>query len=119
MIEATITRLLSSICPQTYPLTVPQGKKPPFVTYTRVSTPRLRDYDGLTGLAMPTFRVDAYAADFDTARAMATAIRKRLDGYIDSEISELALVNELDLSDLTSTPGLTRINMEFKITHAE
>lgn len=119
MIEVTITKLLSSICPQTYPLTVPQGKKPPFITYTRVSTPRLRDFDGLTGLAMPTFRVDAYATDFDAARKLANSIRETLDGYTDDEISEMALVNEQDLSDLTSTASLTRINLEFKITHAE
>lgn len=119
MIEEKLTTLLSTINPQTYPQVAPASAKAPFIIYTRASTPRLRDFDGLTGLASPYFRVDAYAPDFDTARAMATAIRKKLDGYTDSEVSEIALMNEQDMSDLVSTPGLTRVQLEFRITHAE
>ena len=119
MIEATLTTKISAICPQTYPVIVPKGKKAPFVTYTRVSTPRLRDFDGPTGMAMPTFRVDVYALDFDEAKALANRIRIALDGYRDAEISDCNLINEQDLSDLTSNADLTRINLEFKITHVE
>lgn len=119
MIEETLFKAISTICPQTYPLVVPEGKKAPFVTYTRVSTPRLRDLDGPSGMAMPTFRVDAYASDFDAARAIAKSIRTKLDGYRDDEICDCALVNEQDLSDLTSNPNLSRVQLEFRITHRE
>lgn len=119
MIEATLTAKIAAICPQTYPITVPKGKSAPFVTYTRVSTPRLRDFDGPTGMAMPTFRVDAYALDFDEAKSIANRIRVALDGYRDAEISDCNLINEQDLSDLTSNEDLTRIQLEFRITHSE
>ncbi|MEG3166535.1 DUF3168 domain-containing protein [Sphingomonas sp. PB2P19] len=119
MIEATLTSKIAAICPQTYPVVVPKGKKAPFVTYTRVSTPRLRDFNGPTGMAMPTFRVDAYALDFDEAKSIANRIRLALDGYRDAEISDCNLINEQDLSDLTSNADLTRIQLEFKITHSE
>ncbi|MBM6577117.1 DUF3168 domain-containing protein [Microvirga sp. SRT01] len=119
MIEATITGLLKQICPQTYPTTAPAGRVAPFIVYTRVSTPRLRDFDGLTGMAMPTFRVDAYAANFDAARGMANAIRTKLDGYTDTEVQEIAVVNEQDLSDLTTEAYLSRVQLEFKVTHSE
>ncbi|MEG8014033.1 DUF3168 domain-containing protein [Sphingomonas sp. 22R3R2A-7] len=119
MIEATLTRLLSLACPRTYPVVAPQTAKTPFIVYTRVSTPRLRDFDGSTGMAMPTFRVDAYADDFDTARALANSIRVKVDGYRDKEVQEIALVGEQDMSDLVTTQGRTRIMMEFKIAHSE
>ncbi len=119
MIEETICKLLEPICPQTYPVVAPKSTKAPFIIYTRVSTPRLRDFDGLTGMAWPTFRVDVYAPDFDKAREMATAVRRALDGYRDADVSEIALMNEQDMSDLVSTPGLTRVMLEFRITHTE
>ena len=119
MIESTLTRLLSLACPRTYPVVAPQTAKTPFIVYTRVSTPRLRDFDGSTGMAMPTFRVDAYADDFDTARALANSIRTKVDGYRDKEVQEIALVAEQDMSDLVTTQGRTRIMMEFKISHSE
>lgn len=119
MIEVTLTALLSTICPQTYPLVAPKTAKAPFVIYTRVSTPRLRDFDGSTGCAEPTFRVDVYADDFDAARELAKSVRLKLDGYSDSEVSEIALMNEQDMSDLVSTPGLTRVQLEFRVSHTE
>lgn len=119
MIEAKLTALLRATCPNVYPVNAPQGAKPPFVIYTRVSTPRLRDFDGPTGNAMPTFRVDAYATDFDKARTLATAIRKKVDGHSDDDISDCMLVNEQDLSDLTTDQKLSRINLEFRISHNE
>lgn len=119
MIEAKLTALLRATCPNVFPVVAPQGAKPPFVIYQRVSTPRLRDFDGPTGNAMPTFRVDAYATDFDKARALATAIRKKLDGYSDADVDDCMLVNEQDLSDLTNNPALSRINLEFKVSHKE
>nr|WP_246348620.1 DUF3168 domain-containing protein [Sphingomonas aerophila] len=111
--------MLSSVCPQSYPVVVPKGKSAPFLTYTRVSTPRLRDFDGPIGTAKPRFQVDVYAADFDAARTLATSIRALLDGYRDEEIQDCALINEQDMSDLTSNPDLSRIMLEFRITHRE
>ncbi len=119
MIETTLTGLIKAFCPQTYPVVAPKGKNAPFVTYTRVSTPRLRSFDGPMGMAMPTFRVDIYAANFDAAKALATAIRHKLDGYRDAEISDCNCINEQDMSDLTGTPELSRINLEFRIAHSE
>lgn len=119
MIEETLYRELAKACANTFPNVVPKGTKAPFVTYTRVSTPRLRDFDGPTGNAMPTFRVDAYAEDYDEARALANSIRVKLDGYRDAVVQDCALVNEQDLSDLTSNPALSRVQLEFKVSHRE
>lgn len=119
MIEETIYRELSEVCPRTFPTVAPKGVKAPFVIYTRVSTPRLRDFDGPTGNAMPTFRVDAYALDFDEARTLANSIRIKLDGYRDDVVQDCSLINEQDLSDLTSNPALSRVQLEFKISHKE
>ncbi|SEM40636.1 Protein of unknown function [Sphingomonas gellani] len=119
MIEAKLTSLLRTVCPSVFPVNAPQGVKAPFVIYSRVSTTRLRDFDGPTGNAMPTFRVDVYALDFDLARSLASSIRKKLDGYSDDTLDDCQLVNEQDLSDLTNNVALTRINLEFKVSHKE
>ena len=119
MIEETLYTLLSAVAPNTYPAIAPKGVKSPFVIYTRVSTPRLRDFDGPTGNAMPTFRVDAYAITYDAARALANSIRVALDGYRGGIIQDCALVNEQDMSDLTSNPALSRVQLEFRISHTE
>lgn len=119
MIEEILYSKLAEVCPDTFPTVAPKGVEAPFVIYTRVSTPRLRDFNGPTGNAMPTFRVDAYALDFDEARALANAIRIKLDGYRDDDVEDCALINEQDLSDLTSNPALSRVQLEFKVSHAE
>ena len=119
MIEETLYTLLSAVAPSTYPATAPKSVKSPFVIYTRVSTPRLRDFDGPTGNAMPTFRVDAYASTYDAARTLANSIRAALDGYRGGIIQDCALVNEQDMSDLTSNPALSRVQLEFRISHTE
>lgn len=119
MIEEVLYTLLSAVAPSTYPATAPKGVKAPFVIYTRVSTPRLRDFDGPHGIAMPTFRIDAYAAGYDAARALANAIRIKLDGYRGGIIQDCALMNEQDMSDLTSDPALSRVQLEFRISHTE
>jgi hypothetical protein len=119
VIEATLYGMLADLCPNTFPNVVPKGTRAPFVTYNRVSTPRLRDFDGPTGNAMPTFRVDVYALDFDEARALANSIRIKLDGYRDAVVQSCALINEMDLSDLTSNSALSRVQLEFKVSHKE
>ncbi len=119
MIEETLYTLLSAVAPNTYPATAPKGVKSPFVIYTRVSTPRLRDFDGPCGHAMPTFRIDAYASTYDAARDLANSIRTTLDGYRGGIIQACALVNEQDMSDLTSNPALSRVQLEFRISHTE
>ena len=119
MIEADLTTLLMRVCPQTYPTTAPKSVNPPFMIYTRVSTSRLRSFDGPMGMAMPMFQVDIYASDFDEARQLAGQVRSLLDGYRDTKIADCSLLNEQDMSDLTSDPALSRVMLEFRITHQE
>lgn len=119
MIEEVLTAKLAAICPRTYPVTAPKTAHAPFIVYTRVSTPRLRDFDGPIGMAMPLFQVDIYANDFDEARLLATSVRTSLDGFETGALSSCVLENEQDMSDLTSDPALSRVMLEFRLTHTE
>lgn len=130
MIEATLTRILREAVAAAYPtgvnpeqavfpLNAPSGAKPPFVTYTRTSASRLHDFDGPMGVASPTFRVDAYAVGYLEVRKLANAIRVRLDGYDDAEVHNVELIAERDLSDFTTNPELSRVQLEFHVTHNE
>lgn len=119
MIEETLTALLKGVTPKVYPLVAPSGATAPFAVYNRASTTRLRDMAGAIGVAAPTFRVDLYAASFLTARQLADAARLLLDGYSDAEIMDVELVQDRDLSDLTTDPNLSRVQLEFRVPHRE
>lgn len=119
MIEEKLTALLKQVTPKVYPLVAPANVSPPFATYSRVRTPRLSDLDGATGLAMPTFRVNAYGLGFIAVRQLANAIRVALTDFSDDEILHIELVNEFDLSDLTGDANIKQTNLEFRTTHRE
>ena len=129
MIEATLTRILRAAFTSAYPngnaaksvfpLAAPKGAVAPFLIYSRVSASRQYDLDGPIGVASPTFRVDAYALGYLECRKLADAVRLKLDGYDDAKVHNVELVQERDLSDLTTDPDLYRVQLEFRVTHNE
>lgn len=58
----------------------PQGGAMPYVTLHRVSGERERAASGPIGLAHPRIQVDCVAARYADAKALASAIRRNVDG---------------------------------------
>jgi hypothetical protein len=83
-----------------YPLQAPQNATAPFIVYQRISSRRVRSVDGPSGLAQPRIQVDAYAATYAGAKALASAIRTALDGYRGTvagvRVGAIALVSDTD-----------------------
>lgn len=107
----------------------PQNQTYPFITWQRISTPRVSSLGGPSHLASPTFQVDVYSdsreqrqggSGFIEARAIATAVRQALDGYdglVGSQRGNIALQDERD--SVEDEPRIVRVSMDFKIWHQE
>lgn len=94
MIEANVYGLLVGSAEVTdlvedriHPLVLPQGTDPdatpsglPAIRYERLSTLRRVALEGVTGPDEAEFMVDAFAADYDAAEALADAIENALTG---------------------------------------
>lgn len=119
MIEHALTALLKSIQAKTYPRAAPKSAVAPFIVYTRVRTARVRHLTGPSGMAMPVFQIDIYDESYSAAHQTANQVRLLLDGYSDGDILHCSVIEEQDMSDLTSNPDLSRVQMEVLVTHAE
>ena len=64
-----------------YPVVMPQKPDLPAVTYLRVTGSRVHSNDGPSGLSSPRFQFDCWALTYLGARAVAEALRLRLDGF--------------------------------------
>jgi len=73
----TVAALISA---RMYPLKLPQNPTLPAIVYTKISGFREHDMDG-SSIAAPRIQFDCYADDFPGSKALADAVRKRLDSY--------------------------------------
>lgn len=129
-IEAAIHARLSGwsdlaalVADQIYPLTAPQNAVPPFITYQRVSAPRLRSTTGGSGQANPRFQIDAWAATYAEVKALAQQVRLALDNFRGAvagvTIRSCSLESDRDLIDPEADPRLYRVSHDFLIWHDE
>lgn len=81
--------------------------------------PRFVSTDGLVGCDL---QIDSYAADSDTARAIATAVRRCMTDYSGTMgaviVSNVLLQNEFD-SGIEADPGLYRRTQLFTVWYRE
>lgn len=106
-----------------YPLQAPQNAAAPFITYQRISAPRLRSLAGGSGQANPRIQIDVYAASYASAKAAATQVRLALDNLVGTvagvKIHACSLENDRDLIDTSADPDLYRVSHDFTIWHDE
>src|SRR5690606_30914303 len=55
----------------------------PAITYQRVSNRRLTSHEGSLGASQPLVQLSCWAKTWSEARAVAAAVRRALDGWID------------------------------------
>lgn len=93
-----------------YPGEMPQNVTLPAVLYFRVSGVRLYSHQGASGLDEARVQVECWAATYDGAQVLATAVRKDLEalGY--------RLTNQLDMPILPET-RTRRVILDFKKGH--
>ena len=75
----------------------------PAITYQRVSNRRLTSHEGSIGASMPLVQLSCWAKTWSEARAVAAAVRRALDGWIDYSsnppIHGVTIEGELDEYD--------------------
>ena len=117
------TDVATLVSARMYPLKMPQDPTLPLLVYQRISGPREHDADGAAGVASPRIQIDAWAVTYGGAKALATAVRKRLDGYSGDMGSPAVeaifshLLSDHDLYD--DVTELWRVSMDFEIMHIE
>lgn len=111
-----------------YPNAAPLGVMVPYLVYARVSATRARSTRGPSGLVAARYQLDIYASTFPNARAVAEAVRKRLDGWRgvlagpgwSCRVEAVSLVSDQDLYEPEIKPEpLHRVSMDFFVHHRE
>lgn len=106
-----------------FPQIAPEDVDSPFVTYQRISGPRIKSMDGPSRLAQPRIQIDAYAESYAQVKALSLAIRKRLDGYRGTvsgvRIGGISLETDQDFLEDNMDPKLHRVSMDFFVMHRE
>ena len=116
---------LTSLVPSTriYSGKAIQGTGVPFIVIQRVSTERVGNLSGPSGLSFVRFQFDAYANDYESAKAIADQIRFALDGYVQGNNNEQIrfgrVLDEGDSVDNSTGALLHRCRIDAAITHRE
>ena len=81
-LKAKLTAAATTAAGRVYPKVIPQDADLPAITYQRISSPRVRSHDGPSGLVFGRFQINAWAATWDAAAALAAEIQTALDNGI-------------------------------------
>jgi hypothetical protein len=80
-----------------YPVTLPQTVTLPAVSYLRVLAQHSHTYEGPCDLARARIQIDAWAAAYGQAKAVAEAIRHALAHFQDATVQAALATTERDL----------------------
>jgi len=76
------TEVKKLVAARVYPgNTVPQDPTHPYITYERISGPRVQAISGPCNLAYPRIQVDCWSDTYAGAKALGEKVRLALDGY--------------------------------------
>lgn len=131
--RAIFTRLTAGVpipdlADRLYPVAAPARVQMPYGVYARVSAGRTRGMLGPTGLVSARFQIDLYGAAYGAVRALADAVRRRLDGFRGvisgvgwtCRIEGVSLLSDQDLHEPDITPeALFRVSQDYLIHHIE
>ena len=100
-----------------YPLLIPQEAALPAVAYQRISGPRILAHDGPTGAAEARIQYTITGASYSSAKAVAAAIRRAVDGYAgqmaDVTVEVAHVLNELDSFEFDILGYPVRLDVRF------
>lgn len=118
---ANTNAVTTLVADRIYPDIAPTKTLLPYVTFQRISTPRIRDLKGLSGLAYPRFQIDAWATSRLSAKEVIDAVRAAFDGQSGntSGIAVKAVSIQDEAADIDAESGLYRARADFYIWHNE
>jgi hypothetical protein len=80
-----------------YPVGIPEGATPPYVSYSREGTERVRDLEGGAGAPVGEFLISVFADSYLDAKAAADLIRAGLVNFNGTE--EDCTIDDVRLND--------------------
>ncbi len=120
--DATLGPLIGQ---RVYPLVLPHNAALPAIVYQRISTPRITNQQGSSGLARPRLQLKSWATTFEAAYAVADAVRRSLDGFRGSlgsasgNIGGVAIRSDNEFADYDPDMQLHCILQDYLIWHNE
>lgn len=104
-----------------WPNRIEQFEAMPAITYLRVSTPRTKSHGGPSGLASPRIQVNCWGSDATTARQVAEAVRRKVDGWsgVAGGVRVDGIFVDGDRDDLDTERGIQRIILDLRVWHGE
>jgi hypothetical protein len=81
-LTTTATEVATLVGERVHPGVAPQTEATPYISFFRISTPRIRSINGPSGLAYPRFQIEAWSEDFNVAKQVIDAVRRAIDGFI-------------------------------------
>lgn len=116
--DPTVAGLIAS---RMHPGPLPQGEEMPAVTYGEASNVRLRSLSGPSGKARPRIEVNSWDKTYGGVKALAAAIRIRLDGFKGdmgaTRVDGLFIDGERDTYERDTR--YHRVIQEFVLSHVE
>lgn len=87
-----------------FPLIAPQADSLPYITYQEISGIRQHVLAGPVGMVCSRFQINCWGQVYEDCDAVATAVRKLLDGYAGTAggtvVHKAKLDSEIDLQEL-------------------
>lgn len=115
--QSAVTDLIGTSPMRFHPSTDTSNPTYPLIVYRKISAEREHDLDGARGTAKSRYQMDVLADTYTSAKSVAEALRKSLDGYTTQEFLSVKLENELEGFDQDT--DTQRITMDFIIYHTE
>lgn len=128
LLDYAVVDLLSGIAGgNIYAGIVPEEKRPPFVSFQRISGFKVRDINGPSGLARTIFQIDIYSNDNAECRQLADDVRKILDGFSGTVtigpdsiiIGGVSMQAERDFIEDNVDPKLYRASVDYLFKYEE
>lgn len=116
--HAGLTTLISD---RIYPDNIPQDSTLPAITYIRISTQRMHEFEKDSKTVNTTIQFTIWAASRKITKTVSTQLRKALQDYSgvmnSVRVSAVLLLDETD--DYNNETRLFNTYMDFKIIHDE
>lgn len=118
---STTAGIIALVGGRVFPDVAPTKTPRPYVTFQRISTPRIRDLQGPANLAYPRFQIDAWADSRDSAKQVIDAVRVAFDGHSGSQsgVNVRAVSAQDESAEIDAETGLYRARLDAFIWHEE
>ena len=114
---STYAGLTALVGDRVYPVAAPQGIKPPFCVFLKVSNQRQYSHQGFSNLEQARLQVSCYADDPLEAKQVAAQVTAAMEAWPGVNVKAQAVFqdDETDLHDEYQSTGLYHVSVDFLV----